>query len=84
MKAMILLDVPDFQIGQEVMVYFPDTMKKHGKCEPLKEQPEAVKPISAEAEDMPGYTWYVCPDCKISVERGFSYCPRCGRRFVWK
>ena len=33
MKAVIRLDVPDWQIGQEVAVYFPDTMRKHGVCE---------------------------------------------------
>lgn len=41
MKAIIELDVPEWQIGQEVSVYFPDTMVKHGKCEFLKKQ-EAV------------------------------------------
>lgn len=38
MKAVIQLDVPDWQIGQDVSVYFPDTMLKHGKCEMMKEQ----------------------------------------------
>ena len=38
MKAVIQLDVPEWQIGREVTVYFPDTMMKHGKCELLKEQ----------------------------------------------
>ena len=38
MKAAIYLDVPDWQIGQDVTVYFPDTMIKHGKCELLKEK----------------------------------------------
>ena len=38
MKAVIELDVPDWQIGQDVTVYFPDTMLKHGKCELPKEQ----------------------------------------------
>ena len=33
MKALIELDVPEWQIGQEVAVYFPDTMRKRGKCE---------------------------------------------------
>ena len=33
MKAVIKLDVPDWQIGQDVSVYFPDTMFKTGKCE---------------------------------------------------
>lgn len=34
MKAVINLDVPDYQIGQPVTVYFKDTMMKHGTCEP--------------------------------------------------
>ena len=33
MKAVINLDVPDYQIGQPVTVYFKDTMVKHGICE---------------------------------------------------
>lgn len=28
MKAIIKLDISEFQIGQEVSVYFPDTMRK--------------------------------------------------------
>lgn len=33
MDAFITLDnVPDWQIGQEVTVYFPDTMYKRGVC----------------------------------------------------
>lgn len=42
MKAIITLDVPEWQIGQDVAVYFPDTMIKHGKCELLKEQEKLV------------------------------------------
>ena len=33
MRAAIRLDVPDWQIGQPVTVYFKDTMMKHGICE---------------------------------------------------
>lgn len=33
MKAIIRLDVPEWQIGQEVKVYFPDTMCVKGICE---------------------------------------------------
>lgn len=33
MKAIIILDdVPDWQTGEEVQVFFPDTMCKRGKC----------------------------------------------------
>ena len=43
MKAVIELDVPEWQIGQDVTVYFPDTMVKHCKCELLKEQEAVVR-----------------------------------------
>ena len=33
MKAIIKIDVPEFQIGQEVSVYFKDTMCVKGICE---------------------------------------------------
>ena len=38
MKAIIELDVPEWQIGQQVEVFFPDTMMKKGVCELLKEK----------------------------------------------
>lgn len=33
MKAIIRLDIPDYQIGQKVSIYFPDTMKIEGVTE---------------------------------------------------
>ena len=44
MKAIIQLDVPEWQIGQEVKVYFPDSMIKTGKCEKAKivQKPELL------------------------------------------
>ena len=33
MKAVIKLDVPEWQIGQDATIYFPDTMVKKSKCE---------------------------------------------------
>lgn len=33
MKAIIKLDVPDWQIGKKVSVYFPDTMVLNSICE---------------------------------------------------
>lgn len=46
MKAVIYIDVPEWQIGQNVSVYFPDTMLKHGICEAVKipERPEKLLP----------------------------------------
>jgi len=33
MKAVIRLDVPKFQIGSPVTVYFKDSMQQHSVCE---------------------------------------------------
>ena len=33
MKAIIRLDVPDWQIGKKVSVYFPDSMVSNSICE---------------------------------------------------
>lgn len=33
MKAIIQIDVPDWQIGQEVSIYFPDTMSIKAEVE---------------------------------------------------
>ena len=46
MNAVIRLDVPDWQIGQPVTVYFKDTMQKTGICEP---EPEPAAPVITQA-----------------------------------
>lgn len=48
MKAIIRLDVPDFQIGEDVTVFFRDTMMKHGVCEA---DPYAEELIDAKTEE---------------------------------
>lgn len=35
-KAVVRLEVPDYQIGQEVSVYFKDTMMLKGVCEAVR------------------------------------------------
>ena len=35
-KAIIKIDVPDWQIGQEVSIYFPDTMSVKGTVEEVE------------------------------------------------
>ena len=37
MKAIIAVDVPDWQIGEEVLLYFPDTMTTRSKAIGLNE-----------------------------------------------
>ena len=75
MKAVIELDVPEWQIGQDVSVYFPDTMLKHGKCELLKEQ-EAVKPTWSRGKPF-------CGACGLRI-LGDRFCSECGRPVLWE
>ena len=76
MKAVIELDVPEWQIGQDVSVYFPDTMLKHGKCELLKEQ-EAEW---LEVDDDDKQDAFDCSNCGAMAGRKCLYCPGCGAK----
>lgn len=84
MKAIVLLDVPDYQIGQPVSIYFKDTMVKHGICE---KAPEPVPPNIK--QDCRGIQ-YVCGVCgaalysiydtasaEYKIHHG-KFCPECG------
>ena len=76
MKAVIELDVPEWQIGQDVSVYFPDTMLKHGRCELLKER----EPLEPELEGGGSSWWYVCGECHGAIDEHDAYCRHCGRK----
>lgn len=85
MKAVIELDVQDWQIGQDVTVYFPDTMLKHGKCELLKEQ-EAVEPKKIKGYNPPMYTLYEykCEKCESFMLNKQPFCMGCGKPVNWE
>lgn len=86
-RAVIKLEVPEYQIGQPVTIYFKDTMQKFGICD--KEQ-EAVKPV---LDEQTGRIW-LCGKCGTYV--GFKdndpndpnefdkYCRDCGRPVLWE
>ena len=88
MNAVIYLDVPDWQIGQDVSIYFPDTMVKHCKCELLKEQ-EAVEPKFVMNEWRCGACGHVVLTYNFDINEGkmgkvmANYCPSCGRSVKW-
>lgn len=47
MNAVIKLDVPDWEIGQPVTVYFKDAMHKKGICEQIVEyDPQRNDPVN--------------------------------------
>lgn len=79
MKAVIKLDVPDFQIDQPVTVYFKDTMQKTGVCEADRNEP-----VAAEIEGGGASWFHVCGDCHGSINWKDSYCCHCGRKVKWE
>ena len=61
MKAIITVDVPEHQIGQEVSVYFKDTMCINGTCESeievyAKHDAEVIKETVESMWGKPPYT----------------------------
>ena len=83
MNAVIELDVPEWQIGQDVTVYFPDTMVKHCKCELLKEQEAKTGEWIYKHDNL----WY-CSRCgeiiysetDEDLEVHHAYCSQCGAK----
>ena len=55
MKAIIKLDIPEYQIGQEVSIYFKDTMMIKGVVQ--KPKTDILNKIRAE---IAGLTYYWC------------------------
>ena len=51
MKAIIKLDIPEYQIGQEVSIYFKDTMMIKGVVQ--KPKTDILNKIKNEIEQMP-------------------------------
>ena len=51
MKAVMHIDVPEWQIGQEVSCYFPDTMTVKAVCEKDTSYKEAHDDLSKNTEE---------------------------------
>lgn len=99
MKAVIYLDVPEWQIDQDVTVYFPDTMVKHEKCEAMKEQEtkQVIKQtyhvmMNRDYENPVEVTRYdlLCPTCKSLlcrdidvIDDNYHFCKVCGQAVKW-
>ena len=78
MKAVIYLDVPEWQIGQEVDIYFRDTMKQHGICEEDKNNAVPIKIKHGLISH-----WATCGRCGKELIPGWIYCPVCGKELIW-
>lgn len=79
MKAIIKLDVPEWQLWQQVDVFFPDTMCKHAVCE--KEQVSVHTHIEQSSSGV--VCRYICSHCQTAINRGDRYCHECGRALQW-
>ena len=88
MNAVIRLDVPDWQVGKDVTVFFPDTMMKKGKCE--KEELRFEPAAPGIVHDIQGIR-YECGGCRATLwvqkdtvslpynMRAHRFCSNCGR-----
>lgn len=70
MKAIIELDVPEWQIGQLVTVYFKDTMIKQGVCESVKACTTKRKITSDGVR---------CGNCDRLLRYNSKFCDVCGK-----
>jgi uncharacterized CHY-type Zn-finger protein len=82
-NAVIKLEVPDYQIGQPVTIYFKDTMRKFAICD--REQ-TPVKP--GRTVNNHGFHYDYCGVCDkllpVDSEYGkASFCPACGTPVDW-
>ena len=89
MKAIIQIDVPDYQIGQEVRCYFKDSMYIKGVCEAERTGHWTRHTRVEDVYDIAGVkTWGIkcqCDRCgftTIVVEDFgyYKYCPNCGAK----
>ena len=87
MKAIIKIDVPDFQIGQEVNIHFKDSMVAKG----VVEEENSLPSISTEktghwemCEDADGL-YGICSVCEVDADFrhygiAYKWCPNCGAK----
>ena len=75
MKAIIKLDVPEWQIGRDVTVYFPDTMLKHGVCEAVKITPKPERLLPCTCGCKRREHWF---GCNGSENARILKCMKCG------
>lgn len=72
MKAVIEVNVPDYQIGQEVSIYFKDTMMIKG----IVQEPKTGHWFAWKLEDDVWRT--TCSECGEETRTLWNYCPHCG------
>ena len=78
MKAIIEVDVPDYQIGQEASIYFKDTMMIKG----IVQEPKTGHWITTRTWRHDGEPY--CDKCGADAlnEKKTRFCPKCGAKMV--
>lgn len=72
MKAIINLNIPEFQIGQEVKIYFSDTMMIEGMTEKQKTGHWIDNKVQTKLCN--------CSECYALSKVYSNYCPNCGAK----
>ena len=74
MQAIIKLEVPEYQIGQEVTIYFKDTMKVNGICTEDNSTIKEFEQVKVEIRNKKdGYGKYpVCDNCIKIIDKHIS------------
>lgn len=63
----------------------PKSIKKLQELASRQIPMKITEKIKLKMYDQQYGTYYICPLCKISLERDFmSYCDRCGQRLDWR
>ncbi len=73
MKAIIEINVPEWQIGQQVSIYFPDTMTIKGTCK---------QKLIAKWYNTSDNAFYLCSYCAARQKFKAPYCHNCGAKMV--
>ena len=79
MKAIIQIDVPNYQIGQEVSIYFKDTMMIKGIVQEPKTGHWKAKSFHELFCDNCGFDFDIMRNDFIEK---MNFCPNCGCRMV--
>lgn len=86
MKAKIEVDVPEWQIGEKVSLYFPDTMTTQETCK-INEGHWRKEILKIYEPEFSGCNYKVkvnfyCSKCNKISPWHYSYCPNCGVRMI--
>ena len=80
MNAIIRLNIPDYQIGEEVSIYFKDTMMIKGVVE--KNEGKWIPMFDRWGDIVTTVCGYECSKCGEWNADNDKFCPNCGAKML--